>query len=446
MAVPLINQSTTLGYMASQLKIHTKLQNYTNVGEISGEPMASIATRVNQMLLQKRMPWKFNRVELSAPGSNAGNGQFLVTQQGVQDYRFAGAMAFVLLNNQAGSGSVPFGGACIDLASTTINNQTYPPINGGTNAITISGSNITVQFTDPHPYQTGNIGQSTVYLSGVENPAFNSVFTWNALTSTSLWTQGYVLTSIPDNLHIVLTATTQQVQTGISHISATGGVVTLTVNNVLSIGDQMTISGMTTNTALNGTSVTLTGATATNVTFASTTSITNGSEAGTLTASASGAPGIYNFGWLESASLQDINNTAFPQPVDTIEAVHRIAPEYTQTGDNINVCVMTDFNNGVLKFRISEPFGTYAMGINCIYQARSPKLFNPGDVFQWPDDLSYVLFEMCLWQAMRFAYGSTAAETQLQMQIAQAAVMSALESEDRESNTIALTPEWSLAR
>ena len=50
--------------MADQLKIHTKLQAYFNVGGISGEPMVSIANRVQQMLLIRRMAWKFNRTNM----------------------------------------------------------------------------------------------------------------------------------------------------------------------------------------------------------------------------------------------------------------------------------------------------------------------------------------------------------------------------------------------
>jgi hypothetical protein len=47
---------------------------------------------------------------------------------------------------------------------------------------------------------------------------------------------------------------------------------------------------------------------------------------------------------------------------------------------------------------------------------------------------------------MRFAYGATAAETQTQMQVAALALQSALESEDREANDMALTPEWQIMR
>jgi len=70
----------------------------------------------------------------------------------------------------------------------------------------------------------------------------------------------------------------------------------------------------------------------------------------------------------------------------------------------------------------------------------------PGDVYPWPDELSYVIFEMCLWQGMRIAYGISGEETREQMQVAMGAVMAALESQDREDNTQSFAPDFSLMR
>ena len=357
------NMTTTVQYVMDQCKLHTKLQNYFGVGQISGEPGCGIANRVNQMLLQRRMAWKFNRAELGPMNQN-----FMVTQQGIQDMRFAGASAFVLLNNQGGSGTLPCGGVGIDLASN--------PINGGFGGISISGTTITVQTLDPHPFTSALVGQAKIFLTGVLNPNFNSTFTYVQLTQTSSWTNGFTLLSVPDNFHF-----------------------TLQSNN-----------------------------------------------ASQLNALPTGAPGICGLGWLESASIQDINSTSFPQPVKPIQAVHRLSPEYTTTGDDLMICALIDYNNGVIKFRLSEPMGTYCFQINCVYQQRAPKLSTAGSIFQWPDDLSYVLVEMALWQASRFAYGLGADETMKFQQSAQAALMSALEAEDKEDNVQALTPEFSLMR
>lgn len=446
-----VNQTTTVQYVMDQCKLHTKLQNYFGVGQISGEPGCGISTRINQMLLQRRMAWKFNRVALDSVSGN-----FLVTQQGRQDILFGGASCFVLLNNQSGGGTLPFGGVGIDLAPATYNGNAYGPMNGGTAGITISGSTITLQTLDPHPFQSGNIGQSVLYLSGVANPAFNSLFTWNQLTQASAWTQGYVITGIPDNQHIQFAVTSGQVSGSIVSIAgvanASGTLVTIQVANTMSAGDIMNLSGLTLNTVLNTGGagnvppVTLLAATPTSVTFQFAGAVTNGAETGLLTATASGAPGIFNLGWLESASVQDINSTAFPQPVKPIDAVHRVSVEYTTTGDKLSLCALIDYNNGVIRFRLSEPMGTYAFQLNAIYQARAPKLTSADAIFQWPDDLSYVLVEMALWQASRFAYGQNAEETQGFAQTAQAALMSALESEDKEANDQAIIPDFSLMR
>lgn len=438
-----VNMSTTLQEIFDQCKLFTKLQNYFSVGQITGQPGAQIATNVNQMLLSKRMSWKFNEKDMSL-----GEGNFMVTQQGFQDILHAGATVFVLLNNTQGAGALPCGGVGVDLEPITVGNQTYGTFNPGTAGIVMdpSGTFFTVQTLDPHPFQAGNVGQSTFYLSGIKNPAYNSVWTFNSLSQTSGWSQGYQLLSVPDNQHLVLAPTSGQVATPITAIAKSGSTVTITVPNAMSAGDLMTIAGMTTNTTLNGTTVTLTAANATSVQFTLTASVTNGAETGTLLAAQSGAPGIFDFGWMASASMQDIDSTSFPVIQTPIDAVHRIAPAFSLTGDKPSFCMAQDYNNGVLRFRQSSPQGTYNFQINCVYQARAPKFSSPQDVFQWPNNLSYVLVEMCLAQAMKMAYGISAAETQLQMGAAMQAVQMALESEDQEANDMAITPLMTLMR
>jgi hypothetical protein len=454
-----VRMTTTMQSMADQLKIHTKLQNYFGVGQIDGQPMARLSNNVNQMLLSRRMPWKFNRVFM---GSNnpAENPNFFITQQGFQDYKHAGATAFTLITSATVGAQLPAGGASIDVNPGTFQNGnakvSYGTFNGGPNGVTGNWQtagiifnpgtgNFTVQFLSPHPFQAGNIGTSQILIAGVVNPAFNSTFTYNQLSQTSQWINSYSLVSIPDAYHIVLAGTPGQSGT-ITNISATGGVTTVLVANTMTPGDIMTFTGVTTNSALNGLSVTLLTATASAVTFTTPTgvTITNGVDTGIIYAANSGAPGIFNMGWVESAAIIDINNPSFPLPVNPIDAVHRVGPEYTSTGDALSLSSEADFGNGVVLFRLSSPGTTYPLAFSVCYQARPPILTTGTSVFSWPDDLSYVLFEMLLWQGMRFAYGITATETTAQMQAAQMALMSALESEDREANDLAITPVRSL--
>ena len=457
---PNVNQTTTIQALADQLRIHTKLQNFFGVGQIDGQPMLRIAENVQQMLLTRRMPWKFNRVQM---GSNnpAVNPAFFVSQQGFQDFHHAGASCFALINSTTPGGQLPAGGAGVDLNPGVYQNGNakikYGTFNGGNSygptgnwqtagiIFNPAAGTFTVQFLDPHPFQPGNIGSSQILIAGVVNPAYNSTFTYNQLAQTSQWINSYTLVSIVENFHIVLQGTSGQYGT-ITNISAAGGVTTVTVANAMTTGDIMTFTGITTNTALNGQTVTLLSASSTVVTFTtpSGVTITNGTDTGTIYAAPSGAPGIWNLGWVESAALFDINNPSFPLPVNPIDAVHRIAPEYTSTGDTFNLSCEIDYGNGVVKFRLSQPISTYPFAFNVVYQAKAPKFINGQSVFQWPDDLAYVLFEMCLWQGMRFAYGMTAQETQAQMQAAFLAVTNALASEDREDNIQSLTPNFTL--
>ena len=112
--VPNVNMTTTLQAMSDQLRIHTKLQQFTNIGGIDAQPMLRIADNVMQMLLTRRMPWKFNRVNL---GSNnpAVNPAFIISQQGFQDIHHAGASCFALINSVLPGGQLPAGGAGVDL-------------------------------------------------------------------------------------------------------------------------------------------------------------------------------------------------------------------------------------------------------------------------------------------------------------------------------------------
>jgi hypothetical protein len=351
----LLNQSTTVNSIISQCALHSKLQNFFGVGGMKNEPGLTIANSVNQMLLAYPNAWKFNRSDtLTFQG-----GGFFVTQFGVQDYRHAGACAFTLINqNTPALGTQNCGGAQIDLASS--------PVNGGTAGITVSGTVVTVQFLDPHPFQTGQ----TIYMSGNTNSVFNSVFSFNGQLQTSAWSNGWVITAVPDSLHVQFTATAGQ---------------------------------------------------------------TNGL--------ASGAPGINNWGWIESAYLTDINSIGFPLPVKPLIAVDRLSPTYFPTGQDVSVAMIVDYNNGVCKFRLSEPMGTYNYAINVVYQQRAPKLIGANSIFQWRDDLSYVLVEAALFFGFRFAYGMGSTDAQAQFKVMNSAVMSARVADDREDTGESLAPD-----
>jgi hypothetical protein len=447
MANPLITMTTTMGMMGDQLRLYTKLQNFFAIGGITGEPMSSICNRVMGRLFSRRMPWRFNQCDLAPFPYGPGN--FMVSQPGFQQIQFAGASVFVLLPQSTQSVvNMPYGGVGVDLAPKKVGNFIYGPQGGGSSSVYIDPTTgiITVQTLDPHPFQSQNVSGPAAYLTGLTNPAFNAVYTYNGLLSQAAWTQGLNILSIVDATHFTLQGVLGNHYGSLTHISATAGTTTVTVANTMSVGDIMTFSNIVTNTALNGLQVTLTVVTATTVSFAtpSGVTITNGADTGYIYAAPSGAPGIYDFSWLQAADIYDLNSQSFPMPLDQIQAVHRKSKEYSPTGDNLEIACQKDNNNGVLVFRLTEPQGNYPFAFSLTYQKRAPKMTDPGNVFPWPDELSFVLFEMCMYEACRIAYGISGEETQLQAQAAAIALENALSSEDRESNTMGLTPDFSL--
>lgn len=364
--------------MIDYCSLHTSLQTYFNVGGVTNEPALTICNNTIQMLLSgiimqpgqmvQRMPWKFNRKELCGP--ERGGGNFIVTQYGVQDYRWAGATAFVL-----NSGSANAGGANIDLLSS--------PINGGTAGITVSAGTVTVQTIDPHPFQAG----STVYMSGNTVAAYNSTYSFSATAHTSAWSGGWTILTVPDNLHFTFTATAGQTVS-----SGAPGFGLVDANGILI------------------------------------------------------STSLYPFGWLESAYIQDINSGQFPQPARPIGAVKELPVNYVPSGNPPQVCMLVDYDNGVLKFRMSDPTSSSPWQVNLVYQAKAPRLTGPTSIFPWPDDMAYVINEVALAQAFRYAKGIRAEDTIAQMNIANAMIYSALAGESREDSAFVVAPEMSLMR
>jgi hypothetical protein len=435
-----LNQTTTVQQIMDWCSTHTSLQNYFRVGGQNNEPAMTICNTMLKTLLAQPMTWKFNRKVLDQT-----NGGFLVTQYGVQDYRHAGATAFVL---QANAGVNPYGGVGVDM--------TYSPARGGLAGITIAGGTCTVQTLDPHPFQPGQV----VNFAGLMDAAgiFNSTFSFNAIARTSAWSTGFTILTVPDQFHFTFAAPANTSAT-ITNIAITSSVLTVTAANSYKAGQIVAFSGVGTNTFLNGQVVAI--LTASSTQFTATflhADVASGADTG-IAAICSGAPGFGTFdpngnsiglpawGWGESASLVDINSTAFPQPVTPdVEVVRELAPAYSNSGNKLRIAMFLDEQNGVIRFRLSEPMSSYNFQLNVVYQGKAPKLTTPQSVFTWPDDMNYVLYETGLVYAFRFAKGISAAETAAQLQIARQSIQSAMAGEERESNDQGLVPMYPLMR
>jgi hypothetical protein len=449
-----INQTTTVQEVMDWCSLHTSLQNYFLTRNGTNEPAMTICNDMLRTLLSKPMIWKFNRKFLDGT-----NGSFLVTQYGVQDYRFAGASAFVL---QAGAGSNPFGGVGVDMIFSAANAGLA---NGKGAGITVGngGATATCQTLDPHPFSAGQ----TVFFSGLLDAGgiFNATFSFNALTHTSAWNGGFTILTVPDAYHFTFAAPANCEAT-ITNIAIASNVLTVTCANSFKAGQVVFFKNMGTNTFLNSQQATIATASGSQFTavFAHA-DVASGADTGTVDV-CSGAPGFGTslpavndpnqtvgviglpaWGWGESASMVDINSTSFPQPVTPdIEFVRDLKPAWGSDRNHISICMLADERNGVLRFRLSEPMSSYQFQFNIVYQQKAPVLKTPQSVFAWPDDLAHVLHEVGLVFAYRFAKGISGNEAKTQLAIANQTIAGAMASEERESIIQGLVPLQSLMR
>lgn len=151
----------TLQSVVNLASTHADLVPLSGVGGYTNEPALSLCNDAISELLASPNDWKFNRVEMPS----------LVTCPNKQDYLFAGATAFTLGSTSNGVG--------IGLASS--------------NAITESGTTVTVNTLEAHRFSVGD----TVYMTGNKLAAYNSTFTDNG--SSSGWSGGWTITAVPSS-------------------------------------------------------------------------------------------------------------------------------------------------------------------------------------------------------------------------------------------------------
>jgi hypothetical protein len=325
----------TINDVAKVAELYNKLQPLLSVGQITGEPTLSIANDVLQEIIFSSN-WKWNRNEMT----------MFVTQQYKQDYLFAGATAFVIPNS-TNAIAPNCGGVGIDLASN--------------NAITESGTTVTVNCLETHPFQVGQ----TAYIIGTGS-AYDSNYTVN---SDGTFSGGWTITAV--------SSTSFQ----FTHTS----------------------SGL----------------------------------------AASGAPGITDFGWLESGSVKYIQDNAQPQRIQYATVV-RTLPLYSGPDIPNKFAVMKDFGTGVLKIRCYPLPTNYIVGVNLDYQQKVSLIT---DITQtWapiPDELAVVYSQGFLANAFRFVDKAT---YQQEYQKFQLLLQKAKAEQDFEQSSTGVSPSISIFR
>jgi hypothetical protein len=158
----------------------------------------------------------------------------------------------------------------------------------------------------------------------------------------------------------------------------------------------------------------------------------------------SGAPGITNFGWLESVSRIDVSNTSLPQPVSNESSVVRMLPVTSQTETPIRFAVVQDYGTGVLRIRCWPLPTQFIWGVNLVFQGKAPLLSSLTNIWSpIPDELSYVYRQGFLAQCYRFVDKATYLQ---EYQLFQQLIMKALAEKDSEQSMEGISPEFGLLR
>lgn len=155
----------------------------------------------------------------------------------------------------------------------------------------------------------------------------------------------------------------------------------------------------------------------------------------------SGASGITDFGWLESASFTDTRDTASTPYVFPMRAVRNIAPS-SDAGVMKKVCAWNTSTAGVLKVRFYPYPGLVPYAVALVYQAKAPlktALTNTWSPF--PDEYGFVYQQEFVAQAYDYIDSRKAPSAAVK---AKEAAMLALGHDDSEDADESISPEEGL--
>jgi hypothetical protein len=226
---------------------------------------------------------------------------------------------------------------------------------------------------------------------------------------------------------VVEVGTTVTVKTLDRHNFTVGQTVYMTGNTVAAYNSTETIS--LNSSAWSGGWVILTTPTSTSFTF------THASSG----LAVSGAPGITDFRWLESASMVSELDTSSPRGVDPVQASRKLQTSGTMARPD-SVCVSDTSTAGIVLVRFRFAPDSTPWGVSLVYQMKPPVF--TALTATWapiPDEFAYVYRQMFLAKA----YANTQ-KADVEYKKAQIAVNKALSSDDSEQSDEYFTPAASL--
>jgi hypothetical protein len=236
-----------------------------------------------------------------------------------------------------------------------------------------------------------------------------------------------------------------------SAITVSGGVVT--VNTIeahrFAIGQTVYLTGvtMTTGTTANYNSTFTDNGSVSQwntgwvITAVGTKNFSFAATSGQNNADVGGAPGITNFGYSTSASMQEVNNNSSPPNVFPL-VVRRELEVSSRVSIPEKVAVMTDLGTGVLKIRLLWLPSSAVYAVNIIYQAKAPLKVALTDTWApFPDNYAAVYRQAALYRMYRYLDSPKADNEYKKLQ---AQIMKTQAADDATQTDVSIQPSDSL--
>ncbi len=174
----------------------------------------------------------------------------------------------------------------------------------------------------------------------------------------------------------------------------------------------------------------ITAVTAKSFSFAATTGQNN--------ADVGGAPGITNFGYVTSASMQEVNNNSSPPNVYPLTAKRELAVS-SRVSIPEKVAVIADLGTGVLKIRFLWVPPTTIYAANIVYQARAPLFAALTATWApFPDNFGAVIRQAVIYRMYRYLNSPT---TDSEYKKLQAEILKIQAADDAAQTDVNLQPQ-----
>jgi hypothetical protein len=154
-----------------------------------------------------------------------------------------------------------------------------------------------------------------------------------------------------------------------------------------------------------------------------------------------GAPGITNFGYLTSGSLQEVNNNSSPPNVFPLYAKREL-PVSSHVAQTEKVSVMVDYGNGILKIRLLWVPSWTVYAVNLVYQAQAPVFTSLTQTWApFPDKYGSVIRQAVIYRTYRYLNDPKA---DAEYQKLEAAIAKAHGTDEGSPTDVQLVPETEL--